>query len=377
MEVGMLAVTGIGMVSALGLDAVASCAAARAGLGRAAGLDEAPVYDESAEALVPLVGHRVPIVSQGLFGFARLVQMTVCAIDDLRRTRPAASERPVGFILVVRSEQHRTTWLERLRQNPALSNDDIDLTVEQTELAVHRQRLTEALLPNIVDRAQISIEARAQRTILGDQVGFVTAIEQAAEWLANGTCETCWVGGVDSYLDPQTLQALEGLELLKTPGRPVGLIPGELACVLALELPHQARRQQRRVDCVISSFAQATGLAHRLTDETPTAEPLVQAMSAAGGGRSMALGVVNLNGDPARASEWGTALIRRTSQGLTDGTPTWVPPLSFGEIGAATGPASVALLARGWARGYAPAPSALVCLMGDGAPRGALSVAQS
>jgi hypothetical protein len=151
-------------------------------------------------------------------------------------------------------------------------------------------------------------------------------------------------------------------------------MPGELACFLALELP---KRQPGRVKAEIGTFAQSDGAPDRLDGGSPNAGTLVQVMSIAGAGQNMGVGVVNLNGDSARALEWGNALIRRKAQGFVDGAPTWVPPLYFGEIGAATGPTSVAILAQGWARGYAPASSALVCLMEDGAARGAFSVTRS
>jgi 3-oxoacyl-[acyl-carrier-protein] synthase-1 len=362
------------MVSALGLDTITSCAAARAGIRRSSDVDDVHVYDEEAEALVPVVAHRVPIVSKGLYGFARRLQLAISAVQDLRRTSPTANERPVGLILVLGSEWHRTVWLERLRQDPGLSNDEIDVAAAERELSTHRQRLRDALMHNLVDRAKITTEPHAQRTILGDQTGFIAALEQATAWLANGTCETCWVGGVDSYLDPPTLQALMGLGLLRTPSHPVGFMPGELACFLTLERP---KRQPGEVKAEIGTFVQSDGAPGRLDGAAPNAGPLMQAMSTAGAGQNMGVGVVNLNGDSTRALEWGNALIRRKAQGFVDGAPTWVPPLYFGEIGAATGPASVAILAQGWARGYAPAANALVCLMEDGAARGAFSVTGS
>jgi hypothetical protein len=51
----------------------------------------------------------------------------------------------------------------------------------------------------------------------------------------------------------------------------------------------------------------------------------------------------------------------------------WIPALSFGEIGAATGPAAIAMFAQGTARGYVPPGSALVSLMNDDDTRGCFS----
>jgi len=371
----MLAVTGIGMVSSLGLNAVTSCAAARAGIRRVGKLNDVFVWDDGAEDLVPLVASQVPIVSNGLFGFARLLQLAICAIDDLRRTYVARGDRPVGLILVVRSEWHRTAWIEHRKQAAAKGGpgeQESDFASDEHELARDTQRLAEALLPAIAARAQIVTHPQAQHTILGDQSGFVVALEQAAAWLAKGVCETCLVGGVDSYLDPASIEALDGLNLLRTAANPAGPIPGELACFLALTMAGE--HPPPGALALIESFCHSTGATPRSNDGFRTPEPLLQAMATAGRNQNIELAVVNLNGDAVRGAEWGTVLVRRRSQGLTDAPSLWIPPLHFGEIGSATGPASVALLARGWARGYAPSRKAMVCLMEDGAARGAISL---
>jgi len=90
-------------------------------------------------------------------------------------------------------------------------------------------------------------------------------------------------------------------------------------------------------------------------------------------GRAPALAVVNLNGDTYRARGWGETAVRPQLAGLR-AAPVWIPALSFGEIGAAAGLVSLAMLARGWARGYAPDARAMICLMDDVGGRAAVSV---
>lgn len=368
----MLAVTGMGMVSSLGLDAVTSCAAARAGMNRVGALDDLRVVDDETGEAVPVVGHQVPLISPGMFGYARLLQLAIPAVEDLRRTDPAVDQRPVGLVLVVGSNWHRTAWIERRKQAPPSPAPPGDWAADERALAAEAQRLSGAFLSNLAGRARISVQPGAQRVILGDPSGFVTALEQAATWLNQGACQTCWVGGIDSFLDPPTIQALTQLELLRTPANPVGLIPGEMACFLSLK--SSRGRQAGQALAVIEGFAMANGAGNRTEGGPPNPEPLLKAMATASGGGSIELAVVNLNGNAARAGEWGAALVRRRAQGLSDGPGTWIPPLHFGEIGSATAPASIALLARGWARGYAPARKSLVCLMEDGPSRGAIAV---
>src|SRR5262245_50588001 len=112
------------MVSALGLDVVTSCAAARAGITRIGPLDDLQVFDEESEELVPLAGHQVPLISAGMFGFARLLQLALGAIADLRRSRPP-NEVParLGLILVVRSEWHRAAFIEHRKKQPPSPDD--------------------------------------------------------------------------------------------------------------------------------------------------------------------------------------------------------------------------------------------------------------
>ena len=127
----MLAVTDIGMVSPVGLSVAASCAAARAGIRGIVTLDDVLVFDEEAEEEVPVQVHRVPRLSAGLFGYARLLQLACGAVDDLRRTRAGAGggeddAKRLGVILVLPDYAERFAWLELLRADPATAEGDID-----------------------------------------------------------------------------------------------------------------------------------------------------------------------------------------------------------------------------------------------------------
>jgi 3-oxoacyl-[acyl-carrier-protein] synthase-1 len=371
----MLAVTGIGMVSPLGFDAVSSCAAARAGIRGVVDLDAFHVFDDQAEAEVPLAVHMIPKISNGLFGIGRLLQIALVAIDDLRRTSSGPTDRPIGMILVLRSDCHRAAWIERVRSSPELATSlDFDVEAAEVELAADRKRLAENLLGQIVRLGDVRVASRATRVVLADQSGFVAALEQARVWLQDGTCEKCWIGGVDSYLDPPVLEALDGLGLLRTPDRSVGLMPGELACFIALEDDRRVVAGGRQPLGVIDAFAREEGSAHRTTDGPRTADPLVRVLASVEKERASDLLVVNLNGDPVRASEWAHAQVRRLAMGVQDRAPSWLPPLYFGEIGAATGPASVALLTHGWARRYALPSMATVGMIEDGCARSAFSM---
>lgn len=375
----MLVVTDIGMVSPVGLSVAASCAAARAGIRGIVTIDDVLVFDEEAEEEVPVQVHRVPRLSSGLFGYARLLQLACGAVDDLRRSRAAAGggegdAKRLGVILVLPDYAERLAWLELLRKDPATAEGDIDPDVEQPRLTELQRRLSSEFLPDLARHRAIRTAPRCAEVILGDATGFVRALELAASWLAEGACTTCWVAGIDSFLDPWTIEALAGLRMLRTPDNPAAAIPGEIACVLALEDAEQAARARHVVTARIDRFARAAGASPRVGDEPPVAAPLASAMAIANDGVHAPHLVINLNGDAVRAMEWGHLLVRWTAQGIAEPVSTWIPPLYFGEIGTGTGPASVALVARGWSRRYSPAARALVGLIGNGSHRGAFAL---
>ena len=83
--------------------------------------------------------------------------------------------------------------------------------------------------------------------------------------------------------------------------------------------------------------------------------------------------VADLNGTNPRANDWGNALVR-AGPPFNAPADLWIPALSFGEVGAATGPYALCLVARAFARGYAPSGEAVVWLWGDGGGRGAFSL---
>ncbi|HEY4184301.1 MAG TPA: hypothetical protein VGP07_04495 [Polyangia bacterium] len=381
----MLAVTGIGMVSPLGLDAISSCAAARAGIQRIMMGDDVFVDDLDGKA-VPVAVHRVPRISAGLFGFTRLLQLGQFALYDLLRTTPALREDRVGMILIVDGGSYQEALARRRRQEaeeatadnarahepPAeLANDDV--------FGALRTRIVNDLLSTLVKRVGLEVAPQFRVTLAATTTGLVPALRQAEEWLSLNVCDRCIVGAIDSLIDPPTLAALDDLGLLRTPNRAVGISPGEAACFLALESPRQPRSRPAPIRAFLDCFSTSSESAHPLLVETsPHGGGLRAAIAETlsrlpDGGRTTGLVVANMNGDPYRAMSWGSGAISTDSPVRIGSLPIWIPALHFGDVGAATGPLSVAMLVRGWDRQYAPSANALVCLMDDMGARSVLS----
>lgn len=369
------------MVSALGLDVAVSCAAARANVRRIIEIDDLLVNNAEGEEAAPVAVHRVPMVSAGFFGLARLSQLGSAALDDLLRSVDGLADSPVGLIVVAGGETYRHAWLARARTDSKLAAGK-DLNAYHEQLTIAEGRIRAKLPEMLLQRSNLQVAPKARLSLCDTAAGFVSALQQAEAWLAKEECDRCVIGGVDSFLDPTTLEALNQLGLLKTGEHPVGMIPGEGASFLLVESPRSATRRGAKVQAIIDASAVGAGPAHprlRGPEAHVAGDGLSEVMSdflarLPDAGRSTGLFVVNLNGDPYRAAGWGASLVHPLAPLGLSAAPTWVPPLSFGDTGAATGAISVAMLARGWARGYAPSQHALVCLMDDRGARGAIHV---
>jgi hypothetical protein len=376
----MLSVTALGMVSPLSLDVVSSCAGARASLQRPIDTDDLFLPDPEQDGLESLKVslRRVPVVSAGFFGFGRRAQLGLAALADLQRSAGRLDDCRAGFVLLVGNDVYRAAWARRARQDPAVAGDT-DLDYYETSLRSLHDRYVAELLGLLVRRSGLSFEGRARKTVCATATGLTAALAQAEEWLEGRLCDRCVIGAIDSLIDPFTLQALAKMGLLKTAEQPVGFAPGEAAAFAVVETVRGARARRAPVQAVLEGHATAVAAPNPLLQEDPgTEEGLAAAVAhslAASGepGRGPALAVVNLNGDTYRARSWGETVVRPQAPALR-AAPVWIPALSFGEIGAAAGLVSVAMLARGWARGYAPDARAMICLMDDVGGRAAVSV---
>jgi 3-oxoacyl-[acyl-carrier-protein] synthase-1 len=374
----MLAVTGIGMVTPLGLDAITSCAGARAGLRRIEEIDDFYEADSEGGDPVPVAGHRVPLIAVGFFGFGRLLQLAAAGLADLQRSVPDLGRGRLGFVLMTGSPTYQEAWLSQARANP--DEDPEELDTYQARLAASDRQIDEGLLEALLRRADLRVEPPLRATLRSTSVGLVAALLKAHEWLRSGACDRCVVGAVDSLVDPDVLGRLLDLGLLKTPARPIGMIPGEAAVFHLLEPARGASARGTKAGAIIETPMAARGPRNPLMAGTPDAREdtfpvaVAQTIASVYGGRFGGPLLASLNGDEHRAQVWSNMLLRlRRTHDISD-LPAWLPSLAFGDTGAAFGCVSIAMLVRSWARRYAPAPEALVCLQDDVGGRGVVPV---
>jgi 3-oxoacyl-[acyl-carrier-protein] synthase-1 len=159
--------------------------------------------------------------------------------------------------------------------------------------------------------------------------------------------EFCLVGGVESYQDIDTLHWLEAQDRLKLKEQPNGFIPGEGAGFVLL--CSRERAQSMGLACAAEIVSTGRGAEQRLcfTGMPNLGEGLTQALQVAFSSEHCPLQQLravysDLNGESWRADEWGYTFVR-TGERHASPINMRHPASNWGDIGAASGPALIAL----------------------------------
>lgn len=364
------AVIGIGMVSSLGLDAVTSCAAQRAGITRVTTLDEFQVLNEDEGDYQGIFVHKVPVILDGFDGFARLVRLAVAGVKDLLSSHAQHLDfARTGFYIVIPSES---------RTKHDLPRQGADITTHETDQEKDATRLFgERLCRKIVDLSGCDIPARNWQVIDAGHAGVAVAVEKAMENLSVGKIDRCLVLGVDSFLSPSSLAWLHRNKRLKTSDNPVGFQPGEACACVLLENFQSTRSRGCEIHAVVSSVSTGFEPNHMFSGnpagENSLAKLVTRVYSQATPNPSATWIISDLNGEVHRAHEWGNATVQISPvfPSLRSSVSSY-PAASFGDTGAASGAVAMCTAIRAFARNYAPSNEALVVSSSDFGARAAL-----
>ncbi len=205
----------------------------------------------------------------------------------------------------------------------------------------------------------------------GHSAGLM-AIERARALLCDGALDLCLAGGVDSYLDAETLYWLSETGQAQSRSNRWGFRPGEGAgfCLLASS---RFVAEQPRLHALGELAAVATSREQNLirTDSVCTGEGLTAAwrMVTAAAPRISEL-ICDLNAEPYRADELGFALLRLRER-FERPEEVLSPAQHWGDVGAASGPLFVCLALASALRGVARGRHCLVSTSSEGGERSA------
>lgn len=372
-----IGITAYAMASSLGCDAVSSCAAARAGMVRAStGGDACPWPDEGED--LPFVVHAIRNRTRGFDGSARLVQVIAATFDDLERNSSCVDwpSTQTGIYAAFPDPRRRTRTLDLIEDPETLDRFESNIQPgERAELAMDDAR---RILARGVQTSDWSGSLSAVHAFGEGHTGFARALAAAAADIGQGKCEQALVGGFDTLLTSRTLSWLLATGRLKSEDNPVGLIPGEGGAICLVETVDAASRRGATTLAQLASVSFAEEPSAYETGGPPQGrglatllKQLAQASSASDNSQPWVM--VDQNGEPYRAMDWGHALVRASHEDLHDALESVEhPAVSFGDVGAASGAFATLRLIHDFQRRHTRNRGWVVC-SSDGPDRAALA----
>ncbi len=315
-------VAGVGARTAIGATAPATAAAARAGISGFA--NHAFMVDTAGKKMIVA---SAPYISIDITGSARLMELALPAVREA--LAPLGSQRPTLPVFIGlppdrpgRAKDTATTVLFQLREYL------LDYRISQ-------------LVP---------IET-------GHAAGAM-ALQSAWEVVRSGRVEYALAGGVDSYLEPETLEWLEENDQLHSSGlhnNAYGFVPGEAAGFVLLGSSKAIERDKLRAHLELVSAATTRETKLIKTDTVCTGEGMTELFRALACGPPPWLAdylYCDMNGEPYRAEEFGFATVR-AGKLFRDPSAFTAPADCWGDVGAASGPLFLQLIDAATRKGYA------------------------
>lgn len=340
-------ITGMGATTALGQDAWASAAAVRAGI---SGFTQHPyMIDTAGEPMRAAIAPWIDIDMQGMDRFEALL---VPAIDEALAALP---QPPIDA----------RRWAIALG------------------LPSPRPGLPENIGPELLKRVR-----RRYGKVFGTAAAFsaghaagLLALQAACVKLNQGALDACLVAGVDSWLEPETLEWLESCDQLHGAGplnNAWGFIPGEAGAALLLLRAGVASSLQQPVLATVLGVGIANEPKRIKTETVCIGEGLTKAfrsaLSALPQGAMVSDIYCDMNGEPYRADEFGfTAL--RTKEHFESASAFIAPADCWGDVSAAGAPLHALLACASAHKGYAKGPLAFVWASSEGGERAATALA--
>jgi 3-oxoacyl-[acyl-carrier-protein] synthase I len=304
-----------GMVTAVGINAQASCAAMRCAIDN---FSETRFKDRSGEWII---GSQV-LLEQPWRGLPKLVHMALPAIKECLAHVGSVRPNEIPLLLCV-AEKERPGRLEGLD----------DRLIEEIQVAGGIRFHPESVV------------------IAKGRVGGGLAIGHARKLIYKQKVPFCIVVGVDSMLVAGTLAAIEKRERLLTSENSNGFIPGEAAAAVLVGAPDV------RADLLCLGIGVGEEKATVDSEEPLRADGLVQAFKAAFSDAGCAIGdldfrITDSNGEQYWFKE-ATLALDRILRNRKELFEIWHPADCVGEIGAAVGLCSLGVALQATRRKYA------------------------
>lgn len=335
-------IVGIGACTAIGYNAASAAAAVRAGI---TGFHEHPyMIDKTGEKMIVA---RVPPVPIDL-NFAD--RFTAIAVPALRE----ALAPLIGGRHVHAQRIHVILGLPSIR--PGLSSE--------TQKQVCANLLADEYLRS-AELLMFTSGHSAGLMALGAGCGQIRA----------GSADFCLIGGVDSYLEPETLEWLDANEQLHSEANTWGFVPGEAAGFCLLASQREAERLRLVPLCWVLSVATALEPNLINTDTICIGRGLSQSVrdvlaALPSPENKINQTVCDMNGERYRADELAFTICRTASR-FVNASDFLSPADCWGDVGAASGPLFISLTVAANAKAYSKGPLSLLWTSSENGERSA------
>ena len=222
----------------------------------------------------------------------------------------------------------------------------------------------DAVRAGVMSVADLPIEISDVATAAQGHAAGLALLASATDRMRQGAIDMCLVGGVDSYLEPDTIDWLDDNRQLVGKISRAAFVPAEGAafCLLMTE----SARAQFGFDALATVRAVAVGHEANVikSEDVCLGEGLTAVVRSASSHLARPSETINtvicdINGERYRGEEWGFVCLRAGGY-FDDPTTYWSPADAWGDTGAASGPLFAMLACEAASRGYASGPRTMV-----------------
>lgn len=331
-----LAITGVGLVTGVGLSAPASCAAIRCAIDN---FQETRFMDNGGEWIM---GCEVPL-EQPWRGKTKLIKMAAAAINECLTNNKQIVPKATPLLLCLSEPE---------RKGRVIDDDNQFFLDLQAELGVEFHEKS-----SVIARGHVAV---------------AVALKHARELLQERNIKQVLIAATDSLLVAPTLSHYEENERLLTSKNSNGFIPGEAAAALVVEPVYATRENQ----LLCHGLGFGVEKAHVDSDEPLRADGLTAAikesLNDAGCGESiLEFKITDISGEQYYFKEASLAFgrIDRTKREEFD---IWHPADCIGEVGSVIGVVMIAVLKSACEKKYSKGNHILAHLGNDNGDRSSM-----
>ena len=342
-----IVIVAIGACTPVGRDAWSSAAAVRAGI---SGFAQHPYMIDTAGE--PMRVAAAPWIDIDVSGADRLEALLFPAIDQALEATLSTLGAPMNMAIALGLPSPR----------PGLPNDI-------------RQQMTNRL------GARYPRQFRHAEVFACGHAAALMAMQAAMQTLREGALDACVVAGVDSYIEPATLEWLEACDQLHSAGplnNAWGFIPGEGSAALLLMRESIAKASSLEPLALVLGTGTATESKRIKTRTVCIGEGLTRAFTTAlatlPSGARVSDMYCDMNGEPYRADEFGFAALR-TKESFESVSDFVAPADCWGDVAAAGGTLHAMLAVAAGNKGYAKGELALAWASSEAGERAAVLLA--